>query len=126
MKKITALLLLAMTMTATTFAQNDPIGMKKARDYWNITYTETAAAHNYSVVGNPLVILTAARKDTVNFVNGNYATGFTFSIICTNASNDSTLIIPASGTINGASSYWFVGTYKHSTWYFDGTNYWLK
>ena len=145
MKKITMFLLLATMIATTASAQYDPISLDLARKHQDTTKTlltqykasqtylainntniETASAHNYNITGKPLVILTASRKDTINLVHANYSTGYSFNIICTNSSNDSTLIIPDAGTVNGAGSYWFVGTLKHMAWYYDGTNYWIK
>jgi hypothetical protein len=147
MKKLSILLLLAITIATTSRAQNDPISLNlaaKHQDTVNTLETQFAARTTYvpfilatvnvqtishhrdTMKGAYLTVLTASRLDTINFVHANYTAGYIFSIICTASSNDSTLIIPDSGTINGASSYWFNGTYKHSSFYYDGTNYWLK
>lgn len=125
MKKTTTLLLLAIGMATAVQAQLDPLSFKKMMEH-TLSSPETVSAHNYTTKGGELLLLTATRKDTINFANANYLAGAVFTIICTNSSNDSTLILPVSGTINGGASYWFNGTYKHSTWWYDGTNYWLK
>lgn len=121
----TFLLLAAITLAAAASAQITPTSLNTMRKNALPEY-ETASAHNYSTIGMPLVKLTASRKDTLNFVNAAYSLGAVFTVICTASANDSTLILPASGTINGASSYWFTGTYKHGSFWYDGTNFWLK
>jgi len=134
MKKVTTILL-ALIISATGFAQgtvqNQPYTFNGGITNGGfIRYaSETAAAHNYTILGKPVVYVTATRKDTLNLLTTNYKTGQTISLITTTSANDSTLIIPSSGNIMGASTYWYVGaasTYKHSTIIFDGTNYWVK
>jgi hypothetical protein len=148
MKKAIFLLSAGLIIAGYGFAQTqaiDPINIHRGQKGDDTTYAplvaqsehiQTLSAHNASVAGNPayICVLTASRKDTVNFVNSRYRAGWSFNIISTNATNDSTLLLPASGTINGASSYWLTpavtgtvtATYKHASFYYDGTNYWLK
>ena len=67
MKKLSILLLLATTMAATSFAQNDPRSLRRNQLNGPLNI-ETISAHNYSVIGMDLHVITAARKDTINFV----------------------------------------------------------
>jgi hypothetical protein len=86
---------------------------------------QTISAARDTVKGYELVVVTAARKDTIVLNKTLYTTGQTFKLLCTASANDSTYIITTSGNINAASTYWFTGTYKAVTFYFDGTNYWI-
>jgi hypothetical protein len=125
MKKI-ALLSLGLMMAAFAFAQNDP-GSIARRQLALPLNIETLSAHNQTITpGFDVEVLTASRKDTIVLQTSLYYKNEFFTIICENSSNDSTLIIPSSGNILGATTFWFTGTYKHGTFWFDGTNYWQK
>lgn len=89
------------------------------------TAVQTASHANDTLTGKYLTVVTASRKDTLTFKTTLYTTGQVLEILCTNASNDSTYVKTTTGNINGASTYWFTGTYKAAKIYFDGTNYWI-
>ena len=146
MKKLTTLLLIAATMMAATAkAQYDPISLNRQRmgldtssslltqyaaknTYLPLVLTsgniQTISAHYDTVSGKYLTVVTAARLDSIKLKSTLYTTGQLLKFICTTSSNDSTLILPSSGNINGAASLWWTGTYKNLLLWFDGTNYW--
>ena len=86
---------------------------------------QTISAARDTAKGYPLSVVTASRKDTIVLKTSLYTAGQTFKMLCTASANDSTYIMTSTGNINAASTYWFVGTYKAVTFYFDGTNYWI-
>lgn len=145
MKKL-SFFLLALTIALTAFGQNDPISINLARtkqDTIQTLLTQFAAAQAYvplsfkaaniqtisiandTVKGRYLTVVTASRKDTIRLIRSKYTGGQVMNFICTNSGNDSTIVIPDHGTINGASTYWYKGTYKSASFYFDGTNYFI-
>lgn len=146
MKKLLFLLIAATMFAASATAQYDPISLDLARKHQDTTntlltqfkaantytpmditasYIQTISAHYDTVTGNDyLHVVTASRLDSIKLKRSNYDTGQMLKFICTNASNDSTLFIPNAGTINGDSTFWWTGTYKNLTLWFDGTNYW--
>ena len=151
MKKLAILILLAASVATTAQAQNGPVnydpisvGLRtKGADtvyslltqaYAKTLYTplalsagniQTITRSRDTVSGKYLTVLTASRKDTVNLYRTKYTAGQVLNILCTNSANDSTVIIPTAGTINGAATYWFNGAYKAASLYYDGTNYFI-
>ena len=147
MKKITTLILLAITLATASIAQNDPISIRNKRKgidtpetllsqnaarqtYLPLVLTsgniQTISAHYDTVTGKYLTVVTASRLDSIKLKTSTYSAGQILKFICTTSSNDSTLILPSSGNINGASTLWWTGTYKNLSLYFDGTNYWKQ
>lgn len=146
MKKAILMLLAATMIAATATAQNDPISIDLARrkqdtansilsqfkaknTYVSLVLTagniQTISAHKDTVTGKLLTVITASRLDTVKLKRSLYSAGQVLEFVCTASANDSTKFLPDAGTINGASTYWFTGTYKAMKLYFDGTNYFI-
>lgn len=146
MKKIATILLIAASMfAATAKAQNDPMAVylaSKGQDTINSLLTQFAAQNTYlplvlaarnkqtisahydTVTGKYFTVVTASRLDSIKLKTSLYSSGAILRFLCTTSSNDSTLILPSSGNINGASTLWWTGTYKTLNLYYDGTNYW--
>lgn len=94
-----------------------------------VTAHETDSARNYSVLGFYYTLDKWSRLDTIQLKHANYFAGQLLKIQAVKSTNDSTIIIPDTGTINGASTYWWVGatsSYKRVEIFFDGTNYFVK
>jgi len=145
MKKLAIILLMAVGIMGSAYGQNDPVSLSRLQNGTDTgktllsqfkakaTYVprvatdrETISTLNYTVTGKYVAVVTAARKDTIRLTRASYINGQEFNFICTNAANDSTIIIPNLGNINGASTYWWTGTYKTLTLYFNGTDYFIK
>ena len=147
MKKCTTILLIAATLfTASASAQDDPVSIRRKYEGTDSvetllsqhaaknTYTplavgtwhkQTISAHYDTATGRYLTVVTATRLDSIKLKTSLYTSGQILKFICTNSSNDSTLLLPSTGNINGDSvSWWWTGTYKNLELYFDGTNYW--
>lgn len=145
MKKLITILLLTMGMATACFGQNDPISIDLAWKHQDTTSTlltqfaaqntymllvlkalsiQTISAHYDTVTGKYLTVVTASRLDSIKLKTTLYSSGQLFKFMCTAPANDSTLILPSSGNINGAASLWWTGTYKNLLLWFDGTNYW--
>ena len=90
-----------------------------------VTDIQNISRHLDTITGAYLSVITTTRLDTIKLRNSVYNTGQILKVVTTLNSNDSTLFIPVSGTINGASSYWLTGTYKAVTFYYNGTNYFI-
>ena len=99
--------------------------------YTSIQYTpEVISTHQYTLQGTShLAKLTATDIDTLTLVGSKLTPRSFYEIYSTNTGNDSTCIIPASGTFQGASKYYWTsasfGTLKSITFYFDSTNYYI-
>lgn len=89
-----------------------------------VAVTEKDSARNYTHTGSFLTYVKWTTRDTVNLANTAYFTNqiFKFTVIASGA--DTTVFIPASGTIDGATSYTMTGTHNSISWWYDGTNYW--
>jgi len=94
-----------------------------------IVTSETLSAHLDTPTGTkPVVKLASTRLDTIRLINSRFATGQKTSFLTTDASNDSTCFIPSAGNIMGGAFYWFTGnagTYKTTSMWFDGTNWFI-
>lgn len=91
--------------------------------------SETASTHAYTLLGTvPLCKITTTKQDTITFKSTNYTTGQVFRFLTTSSTNDSTCFLPTAGNIMGGAYYWFTGaagTYKTTSVFYDGTNYYI-
>lgn len=91
-----------------------------------VVATEKDSARNYNFTGSALCYVKFTVRDTVNLVTTSYASNqiFTFVVIASGA--DTTVFIPSSGTVDAATSYTMTGTRNSISFWYDGTNYWIR
>lgn len=86
---------------------------------------ETDSARSYTHTGAFLTKIKFAVRDTINLTAASYYTNQEFQFVVVASGADTTVFIPNSGNVNGASTYTMTGTNNAITLYFDGANYWI-
>jgi len=113
---------------AGTDTTTQTLTMNYAAQLYQPKSYEFDSARNYTFSGSAFCWIKWGHRDTINLVPGNYTPYSKFTFFSTYNAADTTILIPTSGKINGATgaadTLSLNGTNASISLYTDGVNFW--